>query len=189
MSTAWWVAIAAATATAINQLVPVWPFQAVLPHLRFRHGFMETETSTTVATTISAGGALALGLTYRMFDSFGFSNVAVSTAVVTTGAWNLGFKFGLPVVAVVLLAITGQSTGRAVGAALIGVPLSRPGARFRCCHRPVSALEEQWNGEWRYLEFLQVTSLITADIFMREIPGGTRARHRSRPVDLPEHRY
>ena len=49
-----------------------------------------------------------------------------------------------------------------------------------------TALEEQRNGEWRYLEFLQVTSLITADIFTREIPGGTRARHRSRPVDLPE---
>ena len=26
----------------------------------------------------------------------------------------------------------------------------------------------QRNGEWRYLEFLQVTSLIMADIFMRE---------------------
>ena len=34
------------------------------------------------------------------------------------------------------------------------------------------ALEEQRNGEWRYLEFLQVTRLITAEIFMREIPGG-----------------
>jgi hypothetical protein len=43
-----------------------------------------------------------------------------------------------------------------------------------------AALEEQRNGEWRYLEFLQVTSLITADIFVREIPGRTRARHRSR---------
>jgi hypothetical protein len=40
----------------------------------------------------------------------------------------------------------------------------------------ISALEEQRNGEWRYLEFLQVTSLITADIFMREIPGGTRGQ-------------
>ena len=56
-------------------------------------------------------------------------------------------------------------------------------------HRHDLALEEQRNGEWRYLEFLQVTSWILADIFMREIPGGTRARHRSRPVDLPEHRY
>jgi len=51
------------------------------------------------------------------------------------------------------------------------------------------ALEEQRNGEWHYLEFLQVASWITADIFMREIPGGTTARHRSRLVDLPEHRY
>jgi hypothetical protein len=50
------------------------------------------------------------------------------------------------------------------------------------------ALEEQRNGEWRYMEFLQVTSWFTAEIFMREIPDGTRARHRSRPVDLPEHR-
>ena len=48
-----------------------------------------------------------------------------------------------------------------------------------------AALEEQRNGEWRYLEFLQVTSLITADIFMREIPGGTRARHRPAQLTCP----
>ena len=120
MSPGWAVAI---TAAVINLLVPVWPFQAVLPHLRFRRGFMQIQASTAVATTVPAGGALALGLTYRMFGSFGFSNVAVSTAVVTTGVWNLGFKFGLPIVAVVLLAVTGQGTGRAVGAALIGVAL------------------------------------------------------------------
>jgi hypothetical protein len=52
-----------------------------------------------------------------------------------------------------------------------------------------AGLKEQRNGEWRYLEFLQVTNWITAGIFMREIPGGTRARQRPRPVDLPEHRY
>jgi hypothetical protein len=57
------------------------------------------------------------------------------------------------------------------------------------CALQDGALEQQRNGKWRYLEFLQVTRWITADIFMREIPGGTRARHRSRPVDLPEHRY
>ncbi|HUK67176.1 MAG TPA: lysylphosphatidylglycerol synthase transmembrane domain-containing protein [Streptosporangiaceae bacterium] len=121
MSPAWAVAITAAA--AINLIVVVWPFQAVLPQLRFRHGFIETQTSTAVATTVPAGGALALGLAYRMFGSFGFSAVAVSTALVTTGVWNLGFKLGLPVVAVVLLAVTGHSTGHAVGAALIGVAL------------------------------------------------------------------
>lgn len=45
----------------------------------------------------------------------------ISTAVATTGIWNLAFKFGLPIIAVVLVAITGQSTGGAVGAALLGV--------------------------------------------------------------------
>jgi putative heme transporter len=121
MSPAW--AVALTVAAVINLIVPVWPFQAVLPQLRFRHGFMETQTSTTVATTVPAGGALALGLAYRMFGSFGFSSVAVSAAVVTTGVWSLGFKLGLPVVAVILMAVTGQSAGRAVGAALTGVLL------------------------------------------------------------------
>jgi putative heme transporter len=121
MSPAWVIAIV--IAAVVNQLAPVWPFQAVLPHLRFWHGFMEIETSTTVATTVPAGGALALGLTYRMLDSFGFSNVAVSAAVVTTGVWNLGFKFGLPILVVGLLAVTGHGTGGEVGAALAGVLL------------------------------------------------------------------
>jgi putative heme transporter len=119
MSPAWWVAIA--VTAVINLLVVVWPWQAALPQLRFRRGFMQAQTSTAVATTVPAGGALALGLTYRMYDSFGFTNVAVSTAVATTGVWNLGFKFGLPIVAVVPMAVTGHSTGRAVGAALGGL--------------------------------------------------------------------
>ena len=119
MSTGWWLAILAAA--IINQVSFVWPYQAVLPHLRFWHGFMETQSSTAVSNTVPAGGAVAIGLTFRMFGSFGFSNVAISTAVATTGIWNLAFKFGLPIVAVVLVAVTGQSTGGAVGVALLGV--------------------------------------------------------------------
>jgi putative heme transporter len=143
ISPAWLTAIA--VAAAVNQLVPVWPFQAVLPHLRFWHGFMQTETSTTVATTVPAGGALALGLTYRMFDSFGFSNVAVSTAVVTTGVWNLGFKLGLPIVVVVLTAVTGHSSGRAVGAALAGMLLfAVSGTVLRLIFRDESSV--RWAG-------------------------------------------
>src|SRR4029077_15906549 len=95
--------------------------RAVLPHLRFWHGFLETQSSTAVSNTVPAGGAVAIGLTFRMFGSFGFSDVAISTAVATTGIWNLAFKFGLPIVAVVLVAVTGQSTGGAVGLALLGV--------------------------------------------------------------------
>src|SRR5262249_27199840 len=115
----WWAAILAAA--IVNQVSFVWPYQAVLPHLRFWHGFLETQSSTAVSNTVPAGGAVAIGLTFRMFGSFGFSDVAISTAVATTGIWNLAFKFGLPIVAVVLVAVTGQSTGGAVGVALLGV--------------------------------------------------------------------
>jgi uncharacterized protein (TIRG00374 family) len=119
MSPGWWVAILAAA--TLNQVSFVWPYQAVLPHLRFWHGFMETQASTAISNTVPAGGAVAIGITFRMFGSFGFSNVAITTAVATTGIWNLAFKFGLPIVAVVLVAVTGQNTGGAAGAALVGV--------------------------------------------------------------------
>lgn len=119
MSPGWWAAIL--IAAVVNQVSFVWPYQAVLPHLRFWHGFLETQSSTAVSNTVPAGGAVAIGLTFRMFGSFGFSDVAITTAVATTGIWNLGFKFGLPIVAVVLVAVTGQSTGGAVGVALLGV--------------------------------------------------------------------
>lgn len=39
----------------------------------------------------------------------------------TTGIWNLRFKYALPILAVVLAAATGHSTGRAVGISLLGV--------------------------------------------------------------------
>jgi hypothetical protein len=60
-------------------------------------------------------------MTFRMFGSFWFSNVAVTAAVFRTGLWNMAFKFGLPIVAVVLVAVTGQSVTAAVGVALLGV--------------------------------------------------------------------
>jgi uncharacterized protein (TIRG00374 family) len=117
----WWVAIIAVA--IVNQLSYVWPYQAALPHLRFRHGFTETQTTTAISNTVPAGGAVAIGMTFRMFESFSFSDVAISTAVAATGVWNLAFKFGPPIVAVALVASTGQSVGGTLGAALVGVAI------------------------------------------------------------------
>ena len=119
MSPGWWAVIAAAAVAGLA--FGVWPYQAALPRLRFWHGFMQIQTSTAVSTTVPAGGALALGLTYRMFGSFGFPAVAITSAVVTTGIWNLCFKFAMPIVAVALMAVSGHSTGGAVGVSLLGV--------------------------------------------------------------------
>ena len=119
MSPGWWVALA--IATVVNQMSYVWPYQAVLPHLRFQHGILETQTTSAISNTVPAGGAVAVGMTFRMFGSFGFSTVAISTAVATTGIWIISFKLGLPILAVVLVGVTGQNTAGAAGAAVLGV--------------------------------------------------------------------
>jgi putative heme transporter len=119
MSPGWWVALG--IATVVNQMSFVWPYQAVLPHLRYRHGFMETQTTSAISNTVPAGGAVAIGMTFKMFGSFGFSPVAISTAVVTTGVWTMSFKLGFPILAVALVGVTGQDTAGAVGAAVLGV--------------------------------------------------------------------
>src|SRR5271165_1043290 len=115
----WWVAIGASAAA--NQLSAVWPYQAALPGLRFGLGLLETQTTSAISSTVPAGGAVAVGMTYKMFSSFGFSDLLISTAVVVTGIWNLAAKFGLPVVAVTLLAIIAHPPGAVVGTAALGV--------------------------------------------------------------------
>ena len=115
----WWSAIV--VAAVFNLISYVWPYQAVMPGLRFGDGFTETETTAAISNTVPLGGAVALGMTYRMFGSFGFSPVAISAAVVATGLWNQAVKLALPIVAVILLAVTGQSTGGVVGLALFGL--------------------------------------------------------------------
>jgi putative heme transporter len=119
MSVGWWLEIL--IAAVVNQISCVWPYQAVLRGLRCRDGFTETQTTSAISNTVPAGGAVAIGMTFAMFGSFGFTTTAISTAVGATGIWNPGFKFGLPIVAVVQVGLTGQSTGGAIGAALIGV--------------------------------------------------------------------
>ena len=115
----WWAAIAGVA--LVNQISGVWPYQAALPGLRFWDGFLEVETTGAIANTVPAGGAVAIGMTYKMFSTFGFSAVDISTAIIATGIWNFAAKLGLPVAAVALLAITAHPTARVLDAAVAGV--------------------------------------------------------------------
>ena len=105
----------------VNQISGIWPYQAAMPGLRFWQGLLQIEAATAVSNAVPAGGAVAIGMTYRMFSSFGFADVVISSAVVTTGIWNLAAKFVLPVAAIGLLAITAPPTAQVVGAGLTGV--------------------------------------------------------------------
>jgi uncharacterized membrane protein YbhN (UPF0104 family) len=115
----WWVAIA--SAASVNQISGIWPYQAAIPGLRFRDGLLQIEAATAISNTVPVGGAVAIGVTYKMFSSFGFADVVISAAVLTTGIWNLAAKFVLPVAAIALLAATAHPNAQVVGAALTGV--------------------------------------------------------------------
>jgi uncharacterized membrane protein YbhN (UPF0104 family) len=91
------------------------------PGLTFRQATVSTETTTAVSNTVVGGAAIALGLTYAMNSSWGFSRSRTSVSLLLSGLWNNFAKLGLPVLALVLLAFSGtMTTGRLI-AGLLGV--------------------------------------------------------------------
>jgi uncharacterized protein (TIRG00374 family) len=94
---------------------------ATMPGLTLRQATVETQTTTAVSNTVVGGAAIALGLTYAMASSWGFSRSRTSVALLVSGLWNNFVKLGMPVLALALLALTSPpSTGRVV-AGLAGI--------------------------------------------------------------------
>jgi uncharacterized membrane protein YbhN (UPF0104 family)/membrane-associated phospholipid phosphatase len=107
---------------AVWNLVTYWIVTVLAtPGLTYPQALVQTETTTAVANTVPAGGAVGVGLTYAMFGSWGFSKSRTSLSVVVSGIWNNFAKLGLPIVALSALAIEGQAGGGKIVAALLGV--------------------------------------------------------------------
>jgi putative heme transporter len=104
-----------------NLLTYWWANQAALPGLGLGQAAVLTQTTTSVANTMPAGGAIAVGLTYSILNSWGFSGTDVALYVAVTGVWNIFVKLALPVVGLALLAASGELTSAYQIAAVIGV--------------------------------------------------------------------
>ena len=94
---------------------------AALPGLRLGQAAVLTQTTTSIANTVPAGGAVAVGVTYAMLSSWGFSRSRATVYVVVTGIWNNFVKLGMPILALALLALTGNAGGGRIIAALLGM--------------------------------------------------------------------
>jgi putative heme transporter len=125
-----WRAIAAMTWLEIASLVLAmvfnlftywWQNMASMPGLGVWQAAVNNQTTTSIADTIPGGGYLAVPLGYAMYRSWGFSTSAIALSVATTGIWNMFMKLGLPIVALALLAVTGQASASLVTASLIGL--------------------------------------------------------------------
>ncbi|HEY7660550.1 MAG TPA: lysylphosphatidylglycerol synthase transmembrane domain-containing protein [Actinomycetota bacterium] len=95
--------------------------QAALPGLRLSQSAVVTQTGTTVANTLPAGGAIAIGVTYAILGSWGFTAGEATLFVGVTGIWNIFTKLALPVLALALLVLTGDTYPALVGAAALGI--------------------------------------------------------------------
>lgn len=106
----------------ILNVVTYWPQQtAAMPGLSIPQAAVNNQTSTSIANTLPGGGAIAVGVSYTMYRSWGFTNTAIGLSVLVTGIWNIFMKLGLPIIAVVILVIAGQSSAGLLVAALIGL--------------------------------------------------------------------
>jgi putative heme transporter len=94
---------------------------ATMPGLTLRQSAVATEAGTAVANTVPGGGAVAVGLSYAMFSSWGFSRSRTSVSLLVSGVWNNFAKLGLPVLALALVALQGDPGGGRLVAAVVGV--------------------------------------------------------------------
>src|SRR5438067_772927 len=97
--------------TALN-IVTYWPMLvAAMPGLTLGQSAVVCQSSTAVAMTLPAGGALAVGVSYAMYSSWGFSAAQVARSAMATFFANMAFKLVLPGVALLLLVVEGDAGG------------------------------------------------------------------------------
>jgi len=117
-----WLELVSLSAAAVWNLGSyLLPQLVALPGLTFRQAVLESHTSTAVGNLLPAGQAVALGVTYRFYSSFGFDRPAITLSLLVQGVWNNFIKLGMPVVALGLLVLTRRATGDLTPVAIVGV--------------------------------------------------------------------
>jgi putative heme transporter len=94
---------------------------STMPGLTVRQATVSTDTTTAVSNTLVGGAAIAMGLTYTMNSSWGFSRTRTSVSLLVSGLWNNFVKLGMPVVALVLLLFTAPPTAGRVITGVLGL--------------------------------------------------------------------
>ncbi len=94
---------------------------AATPGLRYGQAMVLSASTTAVSNTVPGGSAVAVGLTYSMLSSWGFSRSRSTLSVMVSGIWNSFAKLGLPILALALLALQGEASAGRVAAGLAGL--------------------------------------------------------------------
>ncbi len=96
-------------------------YMAALPGLSFWRAAVLIETNSAMASVLPAGGAFAVGVTYEILGSWGFSNASITEMIGVSGIWNFAVKLTIPTASVLLLLATGVKSRPLLVAAAIGL--------------------------------------------------------------------
>jgi putative heme transporter len=104
-----WPGVLLVTIAAAGSLAATWVMiRAFLPQLRLHQAAAVNLGSSAVANIVPAGGAVALGLTWRMLASWGTGTQDFVRYTLVSGLWNVFARLGLPVIALLAVAISGR---------------------------------------------------------------------------------
>jgi putative heme transporter len=109
------------TLWAAGMLVYTSVLTNTLPGLRHRQALVVNFAGSAVSNVMPFGGALGVGATYAIDMSWGFTPPAVTISILVSGVWNVFAKLGMPVLALVMLTLTGEPSGTLVIPTLLGL--------------------------------------------------------------------
>ncbi len=96
-------------------------FQVSLPGMKNWQAGQLMLSQNLIASTLPLGAAWSVGLGYGIIHSYGFGVAEYTLMLGVSGVWNTFAKFALPVVALLLLVVTGNSASSTWILALVGV--------------------------------------------------------------------
>jgi uncharacterized membrane protein YbhN (UPF0104 family) len=117
-----WLELTGLVVATIFNLITYWlQMMAAMPGLTWGQAAVNNQTTTTIANILPGGGAIAVGLAVAIFRSWGFSGSAITLEITLTGIWNSFLKLGLPIIALVCVAVTGGASAALVTPAVVGL--------------------------------------------------------------------
>jgi hypothetical protein len=177
----WPYALLVGTAAAASMMTYWIAIRAVLPWIGLREAAAVSLGSNAVASTLPAGGAVAMGVSWAMLSSWGLSTADYVLYTLVTGIWNVFTLLGLPFLAVLVMTTASRPDATLIIGAAVGLALlaAMAGGLVLLLHSEAFAL--------RGARMLQHALAMAARLARRAPPASARARCPGRPVAPGRH--
>lgn len=115
-------ALAVTALAGLVNLATNWPPIVVsLPGLRYPQAGVANLSSSAVSNTVPEGGAVATGLTYAIFHSWGFGVRPVTVSILTTGVWTNLVRYSLFAVSLFVVALGSADEAKGIVGSVVVV--------------------------------------------------------------------